>query len=68
MVNTQDRNKNDRLYTLHGQKRNQGKPAIINGQKALAYFEGDVIVGYTTLDELTTEFYTRDLPRYNLAF
>lgn len=58
----------DRLYTLHGQKRNQGKPAIINGKRALAYFEGEKIVGYSTLDEINEEFYTRNLPRYTLSF
>lgn len=58
----------DRLYTLHGQKRAQGKLSIINGHKALAYFEGTQIVGYTTLDEMTKEFYTRNLPQYELNF
>lgn len=62
------KDKSDRLYTLHGEKRNQGKPAIINGQKALAYFEGSEIVGYSTLEEITSVFYTKDLPRYELAF
>ena len=59
---------NDRLYTSHGQKMVQGKLSIINGKKALATFKGDEIVGYTTLDELNKEFYTRDLPKYSLNF
>lgn len=59
----------DRLYTAHGQKMIQGKLSIINGKKALATFKGDRIVGYTTLDELNKEFYTRDdLPEYSLSF
>ena len=58
----------DRLYTAHGKKKAQGKLAEINGKKALATFEGDEIVGYTTLEELNKEFYTRDLPQYNLSF
>lgn len=61
--------KTDRLYTAHGQKLIQGKLSVINGKKALATFKGDKIVGYTTLDELNKEFYTReDLPEYNLSF
>lgn len=58
----------DRLYTLHGQKRAQGKLSIINGHRALAYYEGENIVGYTTLDEMNKEFYTRELPQYTLNF
>lgn len=58
----------DRLYTAHGQKMVQGKLSVINGKKALATFKGDEIVGYTTLDELNKEFYTRDLPKYSLNF
>ena len=53
--------KEDRLYTLHGKKK-------VNGQKALATFEGEKIIGYTTLDELNKEFYNRDLPKYDLKF
>lgn len=58
----------DRLYTAHGQKMVQGKLSVINGKKVLATFKGDEIVGYTTLDELNKEFYTRDLPKYSLNF
>lgn len=61
--------KTDRLYTAHGQKMIQGKLSVINGKKALATFKGEEIVGYTTLDELNREFYTReDLPQYSLNF
>ena len=60
--------KTDRLYTAHGKKMSQGILAVINGQKALAFYEGDKIVGYTTQDELNKEFYTReDLPKYSLS-
>ena len=69
MVEKKQINKNDRLYTAHGKKKPQGIPSVINGQKALATFEGEEIVGYTTLDELTKVFYTREnLPEYNLSF
>ena len=61
-------NKSDRLYTAHGQKMVQGVLSVINGKKALATFKGENIVGYTTLEELNKEFYTRDLPQYNLNF
>lgn len=61
-------NKTDRLYTAHGQKMVQGVLSVINGKKALATFKGEDIVGYTTLEELNKEFYTRDLPQYNLNF
>lgn len=58
----------DRLYTYHGKKLAQGIPSIINGEKALATFQGNEIVGYTTLDEIQKEFYTRELPKYELNF
>lgn len=58
----------NRLYTAHGLKMVQGIPSIINGQKALATFKGEEIVGYTTLDELNQEFYRRKLPEYSLKF
>ena len=61
-------NKSDRLYTAHGKKMVQGVLSVINGKKALATFKGEDIVGYTTLEELNKEFYTRDLPQYNLNF
>ena len=54
--------RNDRLYTKHGEKYPQGIPAIVNGQKVLASYNGDKITGYTTLDELMQVFYSKDLP------
>lgn len=58
----------DKLYTRHGKKCTQGKLAEINGQKALAYFEGQEIVGYTTMDELLNELHSRKLQQYELNF
>lgn len=68
MEDTKKNKESNRLYTVHGKKRTQGKLTIINGKKALAYFEGTTIVGYTTLDEMMQEFYTRNLPQYTLNF
>ena len=58
----------DRLYTAHGQKMVQGKLSVINWKKALATFKCEEIVGYTPLEELNKEFYTRELPQYSLNF
>lgn len=58
----------ERLYTKHGKKMAQGILSEINGEKALAYFEGQKIVGYTTLNEINKELYTRNLPKYELDF
>lgn len=63
-----NKDKELRLYTRHGTKMAQGIPSIINGKKALASFKGEKIVGYTTLDELNGEFYTRKLPEYEVNF
>ncbi len=52
----------DRLYTKHGTKYAQGALVLINGERALANFKGNIVVGYTTLTELQQEFFTRDLP------
>ena len=59
--------KEEKLYSLHGQKISHGIPAIINGVRALASYKGDKIVGYITLEELNREFFTRVLPEYNLS-
>ena len=40
------------MYTQHGLKKAQGILSEINGKKALATFEGDKIVGYSTLEEI----------------
>ena len=52
----------DKLYTRHGKKYPQGVPAIVNGQKVLASYEGEEIIGYTTLEELLQVFYSKPLP------
>lgn len=57
----EQKNKKNRLYTKHGVKAAQGILCEIDGQKALGTFEGEKIIGYTTLDELNREFYTREL-------
>ena len=59
---------NDKLYTSHGAKRFIGVPMMVNGQRALAYCTKEGIVGYTLLEELIRECYTRDLPEYKLDF
>jgi len=68
MINTDKGIRTKYLRTLHGQKRNLGIAAEINGQKAIAYFEKEEIVGYRTLDEINTAFYCQDLPRYTVPF
>lgn len=57
-----------KLYTTHGKKMPQGKMGIINGEKVLAYFDGEDVVGYSTQDEINREFYTRDLPNLSVNF
>jgi hypothetical protein len=60
--------KKDRMYTQHGLKKAQGILSVINGKKALATFEGEKIVGYSTLEEIQEQFYKRELPKYDLNF
>ena len=59
-----------RIYTTHGDRKNQGKLARINGHVALAYTKGngpnEEIVGYTTLEELMIKAATCTLPQYQL--
>ncbi len=59
-------NLNDRLYVKHGEKYSLGALVSVNGEKALARYKGDKIVGYTTADELMKEFYSRDLPEVDV--
>lgn len=66
--NNNNNKKKDRMYTQHGLKKAQGILSEINGKKALATFEGDEIVGYSTLEEIQEQFYKRDLPKYDLNF
>lgn len=65
---TNSNKKKDRMYTQHGLKKAQGILLEVNGKKALATFEGDKIVGYSTLEEIQEQFYKRDLPKYDLNF
>ncbi len=62
------RNDKDKIYTKHGVKIPQGLLMEINGKKALANYKGDKVVGYTTLDELIDESYSRCLPTCKLDF
>ena len=68
MPEQEDRTKVEPMYTHHGKKRKQGLPITVHGRKALGYFEGEKVVGYTTLDEINEAFYTKDLPDYQLDF
>ena len=56
------------MYTLHGKKRNQGRLIRIGGERALGYFEGGKMVGYTTLEEINRMSYTKELPEYKLDY
>lgn len=58
----------EKVYTHHGEKRTQGQLITNNGKKALGFFEKGKIIGYTYLDELLQDAYTKDLPDYNLDF
>jgi len=60
--------KNNRLYTTHGEKKNQGILIMVNGKTALGYFEGENVVGYTFIDEINKFSYTKELPEYELDF
>lgn len=60
--------KDNRLYTTHGVKKNQGILIMVNGKTALGYFEGEQIVGYTFIDEINKFSYTKELPEYELDF
>ena len=44
--NSFDVDKSNRLYSTHGRKKFFGIPVIINGRRALGYFEGDVLISY----------------------
>ena len=52
------------LYTKHGIRKKQGVLSIINGQRALAYFEKEKLVGYSTLDEIDKQFKKGNIPEY----
>ena len=53
----------NRLYTNHGKKRSHGIAfRTPKGVPALGFYEGDSIVGFSTLEEINREFYTGNLP------
>ncbi len=72
MAETATTDKNARMYTTHGVKKNQGQLAIVNRKMALAYVEKtggiDRLVGYTYFDEMMQKAYTNKLPEYNVDF
>lgn len=61
-------NNEPKLYTKHGAKRAQGQLISNKGRKALAFFEKGKIVGYSYIDEITQEAFTREVPELNLDF
>lgn len=60
--------KSSRLYSTHGRKKYLGIPVIINGRRALGYFEGDTIISYIYWEEACDKVYGRKLPVYELDF
>ena len=56
------------MYTKHGKKRNQGRLIKVGERKALGYFEGDEVVGYTTLEEIFGMASSKELTEYQLDF
>ncbi len=61
-----------RMYTRHGAKKNQGKWALVNNRPALTFTigkdENEQVVGYTTIDEMMSMAYAKNLPEYTLDF
>lgn len=58
--------KKTKLYPVHGKSKNPiGIIANVNGKPAIAQYSGDVITGYTTIEELNRMMYTMEdnLPR-----
>lgn len=60
--------KNKFLHSTHGDPVKFGKPAEINGKKALAYMKGDKVIAYTPLEEINEMFYRSNLPQYKVEF
>ena len=60
--------KASRLYSTHGRKKFFGIPVIVNGRRALGYFEGDTIISYIYWEEACDKVYGRNLPVYKLDF
>ncbi len=64
--------KNARMYTTHGVKKNQGQLAIVNRKIALAYVENrhgqEHLIGYTYFDEMMDKVCSCQLPEYTVDF
>lgn len=58
----------NRLYSTHGAKKFLGVPVIINGRKALGYFNGDTIISYIYWEEACEKMYDKKLPVYEVDF
>lgn len=57
-----------KLYTKHGKKRSQGQLISNKGRKALGFYEKGEIIGYTYIDEINQEAFTKDIPELSLDF
>lgn len=58
----------DRFYTKHGQRIYLGRLVKVNGERAIGYFKGDKIIGYTTLEEIREMSYKRELDDFHTDF
>ena len=56
------------VYTKHGCKKYQGRLVKVRGARALGYFAGDKIIGYTTLEEIREMSYSQELEAYHPDF
>ena len=56
------------VYTKHGCKKYQGRLVKVRGARALGYFSGDKIIGYTTLEEIREMSYSQELEEYQPDF
>lgn len=66
MINNKPRSADNKMYTHHGEKRNQGELCKVNGAYALAYMEKDKVVGFTTLDEIMHDAYSNKVREYTI--
>ena len=53
-----------RMFTHHGEKRNQGELCIVNGSISLGYIENGKLIGFTTIEEMMQEACSRKLNEY----
>lgn len=56
-----------RLYTVHGEKKQQGQLMWIQGRLALGYVKNGEYIpkGYTYIDEMVTRGMAEDIPRFD---